>query len=107
MKIWLIECRTGCTCCSYDNHYRGPYKSKEDAERRIEYYRSKGSKFWPVASQYASRGSYSIEEHEVELLSGDRFIVDDNVHRNGLKLVDVKEDGTISDNESEWFKGDY
>lgn len=37
MKIWLINCGTGCTCCNYNDHQRGPYQSKEIAQKRIDY----------------------------------------------------------------------
>ncbi len=104
--IWLIECGTGCTCCNYENHIRGPYDSEETAQRRIDYYNSKGSKFWPLASQYARRGRYDIEKCEAEILDDDRYIVDDQVYHGSLKFINVNEDGTVLDNETEYFGGD-
>lgn len=93
--IWLIECRTGCTCCSDENHYRGPYRSREDAQRRIDSFLRPDSKFWPVASQYARRGRYEISHESVEPISGGRFIVDDKVHES-IEFIDVSEDGAAS-----------
>jgi hypothetical protein len=101
--IFLIYCGTGCTCCNYENHRRGPYKSREDAKRRIGYYKHKDSEFWPVASQYSRRGQYTIEEYEVEYLSDNRYIVDDEVYHGGLTCVVVSPHGLVVDNESERF----
>lgn len=104
-KVFFVYCGTGCTCCSGENHYRGPYKTKEDAERRVAYYRSPDSKYWPVASQYSKRGNYSIEERLIESLDDGRVIITDDggdgIVIQSLSFVDVSADGTISDNESE------
>ena len=107
MKAYMIECRTGCTCCSSENHYRGFYKTKEDAERRINYYFSPESKFWPLASQYARRGRYSIEEAELEEISNDRWILNDEKVLHSLNFIDVKEDGSIENNEEEHLFSDW
>lgn len=111
--VYIISCSTGCSCCCYDNHRRGLYKTKEDAERRIKYYNSKGSKFWPVASQYASRGRYSIGEYTAEILPDNRYILDGEVFATDISstdgkfiFIDVAEDGTVENNESEWFDSD-
>lgn len=90
---YVIECRTGCSCCSYDNHYRGPYKTKEDAENRIKYFMS--GDYYPVASQYAKRGRYSIEEVTIEEISGGRFIINDSHVVHDLDFVTVNSDGDI------------
>lgn len=74
-KAYVVYCSTGCTCCSSDNHYRGPFSSREVAERKCqEYHESK-----TLASQYARNGRYSIEEHDAEILPDGRVIVDDTV----------------------------
>ena len=103
-KVFIIHAMTGCTCCSIENHYRGLYRTKEDAERRKGYYRSKDSNFWPLASQYASRGIYYIEEKELEILPDGRFIIDCRVFDpEELRFIDVNSDGTISKDNAEYF----
>jgi hypothetical protein len=101
--IYVIEAHTGCTCCANENHYRGPYKTREDAQRRIDYYYSKDSKYWPLASQYAKRGHYYIREMTAEPISGDRWIIDDDTVIYGLNFIEVHEDGTVLFNEGEIF----
>jgi hypothetical protein len=101
VKGFLIYCSTGCTCCSYENHFRGPYRTKEDAERRMQYFLSPGSKYWPVASQYARRGRYSIGEVEIEKLPDGRIIIEDSVYPE-LKFIDVDKNGYADSNE-EYF----
>ncbi len=90
--LYFIECRTGCTCCSYDNHYRGPYKSKEDAERRIASFLAPDSKFWPVCSQYSTRGVYSVKETGFEEISDNRIIINEHVFSKS-PFVEVDENG--------------
>jgi len=102
MKAYMIECRTGCTCCCDENHYRGFYRTKEDAKHRISYYQLPESKFWPLASQFARRGNYSIEEAEIEDLNDGRYILNDKI-LHSLDFVDVKEDGSIENNEDEYL----
>lgn len=102
-KIFLIYAGTGCTCCNHENHFRGPYKSSEDAERRVAYYKSDDSKYWPLASQYARRGTYSVEEVSVEAISDDRYILGGDAVVNGLEFIEVNEDGTVSDNQDEQY----
>lgn len=70
VKVFLIECRTGCFCCSNENHYRGPFSSREVAEARVVKYRE----LRVLASQYSSRGNYHIEEYDGEQLPDGRII---------------------------------
>jgi hypothetical protein len=95
MRVVLIECRTGCTCCSYENHYRGPYCSTEDAKRRIESFLSKDSKFFPLASQYARQGNYSVREFDYEQLPDGRIILAGERVFPELKSIVVNPDGSI------------
>lgn len=95
MKIFLIDCRTGCSCCSDENHWRGPYRTKEDAERRVKSFLAIDSKFWPLASQYADHGRYSIREFEAEELPDGRIIMVDRVF-SVPQFIEVAEEGTIS-----------
>lgn len=67
MKLYKIYCATGCTCCSSDNHYRGYFKSQEDAERRIVFFKLPEANNNPVASQYARKGRYEISGIEAEV----------------------------------------
>lgn len=92
MKLYFIHCQTGCTCCSEEyNHYCGPFSSREKAQERIDSYLEEtppiyknGRRMNPphIASQYAPRGRYSIEEHEAEKLNQGkpgRYIIDDEI----------------------------
>lgn len=106
---YFIHATTGCSCCSAsEDHYRGPYRSRSDAERRVAYYLSKDSKFWPTASQYYNRGLYYIIESTHESISGDRVIIG-NSHvfsTAEAAFIDVREDGTIENDKQEYFGGD-
>jgi len=100
---YLIEARTGCSCCSSENHYRGLYRSQEDAERRVAYYRHPDSQFWPLGSQYARRGRYSVQGVQLEPISKGRYILDDDLVLDSLNWIEVKEDGSVENNDSEEF----
>jgi len=89
----FIHCRTGCTCCSDDNHYRGPYATRADAERRVNFFLVPTAVNNPVASQYARKGCYEIVEEPVEMLGNDRIIIGERVHRV-LQMVTVNSDGS-------------
>lgn len=89
-KVFIIECKTGCSCCHNENHYRGFYKTKEDALQRINSFKTPNSKFWPVASQYSRRGNYRVIETEAEFLPDGRVIVLDQIINN-LIFVDLNE----------------
>lgn len=104
-KLVFIEARTGCSCCSDQNHYRGPYRTKTDAERRVKYYKSENSKFWPIASQFARRGSYSINAWNAEEIPENRWIIGDRVV-DQTPLIKVLEDGSLAteeENQNEEF----
>lgn len=98
-KVFFMYCRTGCSCCSNENHYRGFYKTKEDAERRIGSFHAENSTYWPLASQYARRGRYSVEEDDAEILGDGRIILRGRIV--DYYEVEVAEDGTVADNELE------
>ena len=106
-SFFFIHCSTGCSCCSSENHIRGPYLTKEDAERRVAYYKSPDSKYWPLASQYSRRGNYYIEEQKYEVISDNRIIIQDSVYPFPEKTIVVKADGTIDDNDSEVFANEF
>ena len=74
-KVFLIYAGTGCSCCNYENHYRGPYRTREEAEKRVEEFRE----MLLLASQFARQGHYSIEEYDAEILPDKRIIVDSHV----------------------------
>ena len=99
MKVYIIYCNTGCTCCSDENHIRGFYKTREDAEKRVAYYKDEKSKYWPLASQYARRGAYCVTEVDVEVISDNRVILENRVLP--FNLVELNEDGTLDNNEDE------
>ena len=99
-SIYLIHARTGCTCCSGENHYRGPYRTHDDAARRKAYYLdAKSSEYPPVASQYARRGVYDIVEVRVEGLPDDRVILNGERVFPKLTFIEVQPDGSAEGNE--------
>lgn len=100
MKAYMIECRTGCSCCCNENHYRGFYKTEEEVNHRISYFLSPGN-FYPLASQYAARGRYTAHEVEIEEISKGRFILNDKTLLHELNFLDLNEDGSIEDNRKE------
>lgn len=71
MKGYTIYCSTGCSCCAYENHRRGPFSSREIAEKAVAAYRE----IPLLASQYSRTGNYEISEHEAETLPDGRVIV--------------------------------
>ena len=71
MKGYLVACSTGCTCCSNENHTRGPFSSREIAEGACAKYLEVGV----LGSQYARKGRYQVEEYDAELLPDGRVIV--------------------------------
>jgi len=75
--LWFIGCRTGCTCCCYENFIHGPYTSLEDAESQKKDWLERKNN--PIASQYARYGSYHVFDREAEFISGDRLIVGEHV----------------------------
>jgi hypothetical protein len=97
-KLVFIEARTGCSCCSDENHYRGPYRTKKDAEQRVKYYKAENSEFWPIGSQFARRGSYFIDVWDAEEISENRWIIGDKVVYR-TPFVNVLEDGSLATDE--------
>lgn len=93
-KVFIV-CTTGCSCCNDENHVRGPYATKEDADRRIDFWLN-GDGFHPTASQFASRGRYHIDEVEVEEISEGRWIINDTVFKSAPEFL-VPENGDIGD----------
>lgn len=103
-KVYLIFCCTGCSCCSHENHYRGPYTSEGEANRRIHFFKT--GDWHPLCSQYSKRGNYKIREIEVEELPDGRLILNNEfVHdpkRDGeIKFVKVNDIGNVDDNNCE------
>lgn len=92
---WFVHCETGCSCCRDENHYRGPYASLEDAERRRAFFQTH-----PIlGSQYAPKGRYCIGEPcTAELLPDGRVIIESRVFP-GFVQVDgegiTKEDDRV------------
>ena len=75
VTAYIIDCRTGCSCCSSDNHKRGPYTSSSIAEEKVASFRA----IPLLASQYARSGVYDIEECEAEVLPDGRLIINERV----------------------------
>lgn len=99
-KVYLIHCGTGCTCCNNENHYRGPYKTKEEAKKRIHYFYY--GNWYPLASQYARRGRYSVKECYYEEISGNRVIIGDKVY-SGIEFIKLNENGSLNPEDSDYF----
>lgn len=72
--VYFIFASTGCSCCSHENHYRGPWRSREAAQGMVSRYTADRL----VASQYARSGHYTIEEFQAELLPDGRLIINNN-----------------------------
>jgi hypothetical protein len=106
IEAYMIYCGTGCTCCSSENHYRGFYKTEEEANRRIQYFYSPTSKFWPLASQYATRGRYSVEKVTTEEIGDGRFILNNDKILQDLSFVELNVDGSIENNEDDYLFSD-
>lgn len=72
---FFIQCETGCSCCSQENHITGPYRSLKYAQRLIlEYISAKR-----LASQYSKTGRYTILWEEAEILPDGRIIIEDRI----------------------------
>lgn len=74
-KAYVVHCSTGCSCCSNENHYRGPFPSHEAADVAVEKYRE----LRILASQYSPRGEYRVEEFDCEFLPDGRIIIERTV----------------------------
>lgn len=103
MKLFLIHCSTGCSCCHEYNHYRGPYESREAAQRRVDFFLDEKVRNNPVASQFAPKGYYHISEHEAEKIKHGRIIVSNRVFPFS-GFIPVDENGKIPFDD--WFLGD-
>lgn len=88
MKVYKIECRTGCSCCSEENHYRGLYETKEEAQARID--RFKRGIDYPLASQYSIYGNYTLEEFDAEEINGNRLIIENKVYTKEFVKIDIE-----------------
>jgi len=73
MKLYYIECSTGCTCCSNENFTQGFYLTKELADDEVAKYKLGIGN--PLASQYAKYGRYRVVEVEAEELEDGRVVV--------------------------------
>lgn len=91
IQLYSIECRTGCTCCSYENHSRGLYATMAEAERRVKNFES----IPLLASQFSKTGRYSIRFHDAEKLPDGRMIVADERVIGTDKIYAVDEKGEI------------
>jgi hypothetical protein len=100
IKLFIISCRTGCSCCSYENYHIGPF-TEENAKRRLAYLNDGHGL---LASQYSKNGHYKIYECDAEILDDGRAIIHNCVFtpdRIGLKTPGPN--GEPPD--KEWFCG--
>ena len=74
-QVFIVECRTGCSCCSDENHYVGPFFSRAAIESWIA-----NAKTIPyIASQYSKQGVYHIDEITAECLPDGLLLIRDRV----------------------------
>lgn len=71
-ECFTVYCSTGCSCCANENHERGPFLMREEADKACEHYRS----ITLLASQYARHGRYEVQTHTYERLPDGRLIID-------------------------------
>jgi len=80
IKLYSIDCSTGCSCCSSENFRQGFYTDKAEPEKLIaEWQQGNGN---PLASQYARRGIYKLEEHDAEQLPDGRIIIGSRIYES-------------------------
>jgi hypothetical protein len=92
MKLFFIEALSGCSCCLADNHYRGPYKTQEDAERRLECLRQ------TLQTKHGRPWKCWVTEKDVRVAElGTRLSIwiCDGRWFYESDLIDVNQDGTI------------
>lgn len=73
--LFLVHCRTGCSCCRDENHVVGPYSTEEKAKEAVTEFR----RVRRLASQYAPNGVYEVRSVDAEPISRGRWIVSDRV----------------------------
>jgi hypothetical protein len=87
-RVWYIECRTGCSCCAYDNFDYGFYDNPETPQALIDKWLVGVGN--PLGSQYARYGIYKLHEVEAEILPDGRWIIEDTVfNTNEIKFPEV------------------
>lgn len=82
VKGYMIYAQTGCSCCYGENHDRGPYKTRQEAELRRKNFLETSL----LASQYSKNGIYTISEVEFEQLPDGRLIYDSKVYPGFFKV---------------------
>ncbi len=106
-RMYRIECRTGCSCCSNENHYRGFYIDKRAAEFRVmRFHETK-----LLSSQYALSGKYRVQEVEAEI-RGDILFFESCCSELGhwcriSHVFDVNEDGYLLDADGNLLSDDH
>lgn len=88
IDIFFIEARTGCGCCAYENHYRGPYASWDAASDRVDAFKTRRL----TASSASTEGIYLIKQIPAERLADGRYIAEKHVFD---LLFHVNEDGSL------------
>jgi hypothetical protein len=75
MQAFMVSSETGCSCCASDNHWCGPFSSREIAET----YQQQFILSRRCASQYAPYGIHRVHEFSAEVLEDGRIIIHDRV----------------------------
>ena len=78
MKVYLIELKTGCSCCRDENYKEGFFPDLISAVKRVKYHLKNKT----LSSQYAKRGKYDIRTVELEDLGNGMFAYDDLLVRS-------------------------
>lgn len=77
IDLWYIECRTGCSCCEYENFEQGFYRTGEEAkEQAAQWLAGNGN---PLGSQYARNGHYYVRKGTGEILPDGRLIFEASI----------------------------
>jgi len=102
-QLFFIKCSTGCSCCSDENHLRGPYLTEGEASRRICHFKTVGN-YHPLASQYAKRGRYDLlTVTDIETLPDGRMIFGGTrVHTpDEMQPIHIDGDGALEHGQTE------
>jgi hypothetical protein len=78
-EVHFIYASTGCTCCSSENFYEGPYDDKAKAQAIADEWSAGHNN--PLCSQYSKTGNYKVITRNAEIIpdGSGRFIIDDTV----------------------------
>jgi hypothetical protein len=96
-NIHLVYTKGNCEKCSTENHFRGPFTTKELAEKRIKFYANSQGKdaFCPIECKHCEKVDYEIVSLYITPGIRKRWLVGGHVFDFMPKPVTVKADGSI------------